>query len=817
MKKTALAAIMLLFALCAMAVPAKQGIIKIKQPDGSSLSIMLHGDENWHYTTTSDGYLVQQDEEGYYVYAQMNNGIQTATSIRAHKPAKRTSEEIAYIQQAGKFEMSQATIATIRQTKAMERESQMIEPMAKASMIAERNLVILVSFKDKAFTHTNKDFHNQLNQKGYSDNKATGSVRDYFIDASNGQYQPTFDVFGPYALDKDMEYYGKNRQSGGDQKADQMIVDAFNKLINDASANFNLSNYDSNNDGYIDNIFIIYAGHSESEGAESNAVWPHRWEVSKYYVTGNITHNGYTLRDYACSAELKGKSGSNMAGIGTFCHEFSHILGLVDFYNTTNSGSHKTCGKWDIMDQGSYNNSSHTPPTYSAHQRFFLGWLTPTIINTPNDLELKEIMSSNSAYLISHTGTHNLQGKNPIPQEYILLENRQKKGWDKYIPGHGMLITKTIYNTQTWWNNSPNNNPNSMGYDIIEAAENSSISGNASDSYPGSENVTSYTPYSQYPISAISENNELISFKFMGGTLTYTVTLDGRGIGLPEQTTLTETGKGSGITLPDVIVSDDKYKFEGWCTNVLADQIDAGTAGSIFHPEKKCTLYAVYSVNGEIVIDDNMCFVETFNKFSSSISAEITKDINSYTDRKGWTGKKIYTEDKIAKIGTNKYKGYITTPPIHFGNDITIKITGYAKGANTIYATASKDSITASAHITSKMDTITMRMYGFVKGSTITLHTDNVLYMDHLEICPTNTTDAPIIETNETFLVGNYGIATLYNLPVNCIINCYNITGQLLWSKEPANSEMQFTAPNSMYLIQIITPERQFTLKGVNF
>ncbi|MBR5190338.1 MAG: hypothetical protein IKW17_08815, partial [Paludibacteraceae bacterium] len=159
-----------------------------------------------------------------------------------------------------------------------------------------------------------------------------------------------------------------------------------------------------------------------------------------------------------------------------------------------------------------------TPPTYSAHERFYLGWLTPEILNETGDFELEELQKSNKAYIVTSTGEHNLDGGNPDPATYFLLENRQKIGWDRYLPGHGLMITKTIYNENNWYNNIPNNNRYLQGYDLIEAdgkAPNNDY-GKGGDLFPGTANVTSYSPYENYSVINIVEKEGVISFSFVG-------------------------------------------------------------------------------------------------------------------------------------------------------------------------------------------------------------------------------------------------------------------------------------------------------------
>ncbi len=821
MKKITLLIVSLLCALSTMAIPAKDGIIEVKQPDGTILSVMQYGDENWNCATTPDGYLIKQDIDGYYVYAEMVNGRQIPTTTRVSQPALRSNEEIALTQKIGKFSLSNQTITAIRQERAMARMPMVQQRAGVVNTNAKRILVILISFKDSKFSKDPQEFYDLLNQENYTKNGSTGSVRDYFVDASNGQYTPQFDVYGPYTLDREMSYYGENDAKGNDLHADQMIVDACAKLDADKTANVNFRDYDTNNDGYVDNVFVFYAGHNAAESGISNAVWPHRWVVYDELTEGSIVFDGVELNDYACASELKGSYGSEMASIGPCCHEFSHVLGLVDFYVTDYSSNHKTCGMWDVMDRGLYNNDSKTPPTLSAHERFYLGWLTPTILNSPQDCELEELSKSNTAYLISMTGTHNLKGDNPNPKEYYLLENRQYTKWDEYLPGHGMLITKTKYDKDKWWNNTANNSASSMGYDIIEAKSGGYTEGDPSDTYPGIYNITSYTPSSQYPITEIAENNKVITFKFMGGTPAYTVTFDGREIGTPANDSITENSPREGLTLPNVTIDgNSEYTFEGWCTKMDADETDAGKAGDTFFPINNCTLYAVYSINGEIVPDEKVdCLIETFDNFTASSTTDISGSLDDYTDNKGWKGSKVYSFGGMAKIGTNATKGYITTPTIDLEGDITITLVGYAKEESTITATASKNSKTASESISTEKDTIKLRIYDFRSGSTIKLHTDSkIFYIDYMEICRTNTTATPTVTDNSNLILTNDGlVSTIHNLPENSTVNCFDITGRLLWSKVAESSEMQFTTPNSLYLIQVISENYQTTLKGINF
>jgi hypothetical protein len=216
---------------------------------------------------------------------------------------------------------------------------------------------------------------------------------------------------------------------------------------------------------------------------------------------------------YACTSELSGNEleSSGMCGIGTFCHEFSHVLGLPDLY-ATNSSKHKTMGDWDILDYGPYNNEGRTPPSYSAYERFFMDWMTPEVINEDGNYKLEDLKISNKAYLISANNQHNLVGVNPDPKEFYLMEYRDTIGWDKFIPGNGMLVTKINFDESRWFDNIVNNNPSTMGVDIIEADGIQYGDAKPGDLFPGSANVTAFTAFSDHRITDITLTSDTITF-----------------------------------------------------------------------------------------------------------------------------------------------------------------------------------------------------------------------------------------------------------------------------------------------------------------
>ena len=450
------------------AVVASPEPISIRQGDGTTITVKIVGDEFHHYYTTLDGTPLRMDEKGMMV--------EDASVVEP-------SEQARHIRRA----TQQATIAGSY-------------PLTGSP----KSLVILVNFADLKFKYTLADFQAMLTESGYSKNNGVGSARDYFIACSDSIFSPQFDCYGPVTLSQKYPYY--------DSHTSQMIVEACNLVANQG---VDLTQYDTDNDGRLDNVFVYYAGNNEAEGASSQTIWPHRSIVT----TGDRVQNKL-IYDYACTSELRGSAGNAMCGIGTFCHEFGHVLGLSDYYDTDNSQTY-TVGSWDIMCSGSYNGSGKTPPSYTAGERFELGWVTPVQLTDAGLYTLEPIENGKKQIFLIANETHNLSWESANPSEYWLLENRQNIGWDRHstsLPGTGLLIWHVDYSASAWGSNSPNNG-NPLRYDIEEAG---GVRGYASgsDTYPGTKNVTTFTPtlhngtIVEQPLTDIAVVNQNVVFSF---------------------------------------------------------------------------------------------------------------------------------------------------------------------------------------------------------------------------------------------------------------------------------------------------------------
>ncbi|MEG2755758.1 MAG: M6 family metalloprotease domain-containing protein, partial [Mucinivorans sp.] len=346
----------------------------------------------------------------------------------------------------------QANIQSMLGSEASRSEQQ------QAPNLATKGLVILVNFSDVPFSVSapNNAFTNMLNQKGYSRNGATGSAKDYFKATSFGKYNPDFTVVGPVNIPGTMKFYGENNTSKQDINAAQMVVDACNEAD---KAGVNFADYDSNNDGQVDNVFIYYAGYNEAEYGGENTIWPHKSNI----ISRNLQLDGKYIGPYACSSEYKGAgTGKVMAGIGTFCHEFGHVLGLMDMYDTEYNGN-RGLDKLSIMSMGGYNNGGNTPPLWNALERQTTGWGEYAVFNDQSSkVSLAPINISNQGYMIP-TSTRGeyfvIEVRDctvPGTWDYWIDVNHQAKGLVIYQVDQSFNMVGGMFASQRWSSNRIN-------------------------------------------------------------------------------------------------------------------------------------------------------------------------------------------------------------------------------------------------------------------------------------------------------------------------------------------------------------------------
>lgn len=506
------------------AIPAYPKPLKVKQADGSWITIQMHGDEHGHYVMTSDGIpLVFNAQLRNYEYADWKNGEVQASGIKATEASDRSAQVKKFIESQDKSAIlesfKRARLQQLQQVFSARRNASLknginsASPLSAVSSLVSRSssnpqeeklnnfpttgevhsLVILVQFADTKFSTVGSDahqfFNSMLNEPGFTySNGANGSARDFYVNSSNGKFQPQFDVIGPVTLPKKYSYYGANKGSSVDNpvRLEEFVREAC-KLA-DPSVDF--SQYDHNQDGFIDNIYFFYAGKGEADSGDGNAIWPH----SAYYsdiasqagaAQTSLKLDGVEVGNYTCSNEINGTLITPQpAGIGTFVHEFGHVLGLADHYDVNYGITTFAPGSFDTMAQASYNNNGNTPAAFSAYERACLGWLDLTVLKNGVDTlnVLPDLNDSNKAYVVPVGGTND--------QEYFIMENRQQKGWDAFIPGHGMLLWHIDYDAKAWEKNELNITGTHQRVDIVEADNKLTDNTRSGDPFPGTSNVT---------------------------------------------------------------------------------------------------------------------------------------------------------------------------------------------------------------------------------------------------------------------------------------------------------------------------------------
>ena len=461
-----------------------------KQSDGSVLKVMLNGDERHHYYTTDDNLVVEQHDNGDFCYAQ--------SSVLAHDKDSRKGDEKLFVAQRN-TSLQPVAVGNGGGRRAASAAKKAVR--RKTTMGAQKVLVLLVSFDDKDFSMSDPKaaYEAQLNTD-------TWSARNYFLEQSSGKYQPTFVVLGPIKMDKKYSYYGQNDRYGDDKYPGEMVVEACKKV--DGMVNF--ADYDYDHDGYVDQVFVIYAWKGEATSGIKGTIWPHQWTLTD--ANGEaLTLDGVKIDSYACTNELD--SDGSVCGVGTFCHEFSHCLGLPDFYYSSNF----CMDVWSVMDYGNYNNDSKTPCNYTAYERWFMGWLDIDEPEANATCELSTLSAGGKAYRVQSPYNAN---------EYYLLENKQQVGWDAYLPAHGMMVTHVDYDSTAWADNTVNSNSSRPNMTIVPADNKLSTSTLEGDLFPnGGANTQltdNTTPAAKLndghkmgkPITCIDETDGIITFKY---------------------------------------------------------------------------------------------------------------------------------------------------------------------------------------------------------------------------------------------------------------------------------------------------------------
>lgn len=412
---------LLAFTCPSRSVPAKRGVWRtVTLSNGLTIKARLCGDEHAHWWQAEDGSCFDVDSLGkgkavvpQELMSKARSRMAARRQAARRANAKKTNQRIATNGITGKFQGQR------------------------------HGLIILVNFADSKFNTSKfgppQTLYSRIaNEANYGENNFKGSISDYFKAQSGGQFLLDFDVAGPVTLPHRYSYYGQNDDDGYDKRPTEMVKEACQAV--DGSVDF--SKYDWDGDGEVEEVFVVYAGNGEHDTTnQPNLIWPHMDNLANYGE--QLTLDGVTINTYACASELN--SDKTLSGIGTFCHEFSHCMGFPDMYDTASDGNNFGMGSWDLMDYGSYNGAGYVPAGYSGYEKMVCGWTTPIELDKPMTVNgMERLADMGQTYIIYNKGNRN---------EYYILENRQQSGFDKYLPGSGLLIEHVDYDKDIWeWN-----------------------------------------------------------------------------------------------------------------------------------------------------------------------------------------------------------------------------------------------------------------------------------------------------------------------------------------------------------------------------
>jgi len=390
---------------------------KIAVKIGNSIQyIRLFGDEYNKHAETLDGFsIIQKDEEWYYAEKDEEGYLKASLYKLSGEQDERTKD---FLEKTPKH----LTADKISQRKIQAPKTR--QDTENEKVIGNRRvLVILMQYKDFEFIKSKEDFHQLFNEKNYTEDGAKGSVSDFYNEVSYGKLQLKCDIIGPFTSKNERSYYGSNDREGNDRNPTDLFLEAMEYASNEV----NFIDYDSNEDGYIDNIHIIYAGHGEEAGASANAIWAHEATFMSPFE-----YQGIKVDRYSCAPELRGDKGKGISRIGPHCHEIGHALGALDYYDTNygDGGGFEGTGVWDVMAAGSWNNEGILPADFNPYVKMAdFGWIEVQEMPQGEVTLQPSIFSDANYYRLSNS-----------ENDYYLVENRSLDKWGEALPGSGLLI-----------------------------------------------------------------------------------------------------------------------------------------------------------------------------------------------------------------------------------------------------------------------------------------------------------------------------------------------------------------------------------------
>ena len=609
---------LMLVTITMMAVPAKPGAKKkVTLKDGTTVELSLKGDEHFSFYVDAAG-----------VPCKLRNG----------ELVQLTKDEVAEQWTAQKQKRQAISNTTNRRANRVGE--------AGITTGTQNGLVILLQYQDVKFQNdsltTNSIYKRFFNEEGYKENGNEGSVRDYFMKQSYEQLTINFDVVGPYTTSRKMEYYGAQYtdESGNihhDTYPATMVREGVDAAEKDG---VDFSKYDWNNDGNVDQVFVIYAGYAQAQGADENTIWPHEWVLAG--EGKSVKYDNVWINTYGCASELMDNSGSVMDGIGTACHEFTHCLGLPDMYDT--AGNNYGMAYWDVMCAGSYNDDSRSPAGYTAYERWFSGWMEPTELKELTRInDMKPLMEQPEAYVL-----YNEKNRN----EYYMLENRQPVSFDKGLDGHGLLIYHVDYSQSAWAQNTVNTVANHQRMVIVAADDDYndySPKSRAGDIWPG------------------TTGNTILGNQTTPAAILYNANIDGSKLLNKQVDNIKETPTDvSGVNTISFVACRPEVPVPA--ADEATEQVEDNSVTISWPNVEGAVGYEVEWTTKDKAPktpEEALRYEFTFEKFKSSSSSftDISSKLSTYDNRfKGWKGEKLYTSPKMLQIGTTNAAGYLQTP-----------------------------------------------------------------------------------------------------------------------------------------------------------
>ncbi|MEL6834256.1 MAG: M6 family metalloprotease domain-containing protein [Bacteroidota bacterium] len=461
-------------------VPPVPDPIVLEQPDGQTFQAYLFTEGPVAYLETVDGFTILQDQaDQYYRYATRGlKGDLFLTGVPVSAMDQRTSTEQALLQAIRpnlRFEGQKlASLLAADQLKTDDDDDPPVSAVFPPAGV-QKAILLLIDYPDQLFTYDLQAFDNMANQPGYSVNGSSGSFRDYYIDISYGLLTVNTDVEGWYTAENNRATYGiESLANRNFRNAVPLIREAVDAA---EAAGVDWSQYDGDGDGRVDVVEVIHSGRGAEESSNVADIWSHRWVLAAEGLS--VTYDGKIINDYIIQPEKYGST--NIANIGVLVHEFGHALGLPDLYDT--DGSSRGIGRWCCMAGGTWNNGGRTPAHFSAWCKEELGWIDPVELSGSGSITDMDFSDNTDETYRFNT---------PDSDQYFLLENRQKTGWDSYIPGEGLAI----YHIDASQSTNANENRRLVEVEQADGDEDLNGNGNSGDNgdlFPGSSNNDSFS------------------------------------------------------------------------------------------------------------------------------------------------------------------------------------------------------------------------------------------------------------------------------------------------------------------------------------